>query len=31
MIMNAVYTVAGVVAVSFIFGGVTFFILRAVI
>jgi len=28
--MNAIYTVAGVVAVSIIFGGMIFFILRAV-
>jgi len=31
MIMNTVYTIAGVVAVSTILGGMTFFILRAVI
>ncbi len=30
MIMNAVYTIAGVVAVSLIFGGMSFFLLRII-
>jgi len=30
MIMNAVYTIAGVVAVSLILGGMSFFLLRII-
>jgi len=30
MIMNTIYTIAGVVAVSLIFGGTSFFLLRII-